>query len=168
MESFPLVGRWTVWRIGNGREVRLGEDLWIGVGEGYQHSDVLFSVLHDQGMFFLSDAQSNNPYGVGANKWKSNDDLGISNVLVEEWKRFFSSLCENFMKFSVDHLDTLAWSKNQSFGCFTTKLGYTAQVASQFVGEKEWRKPKVWKLHNPLKSRIVLWLALKEQASHLR
>jgi len=32
VDDFPLVGNWIVWRIGNRTKVRLGEDLWLGVG----------------------------------------------------------------------------------------------------------------------------------------
>jgi hypothetical protein len=34
--SFPTGRNWTVWQIGNGRKVRLGEDPWLGVGDNYR------------------------------------------------------------------------------------------------------------------------------------
>jgi hypothetical protein len=38
MESFPLVGKWRVWKIGDGKIVRLGEDPWMGDGNNYRLS----------------------------------------------------------------------------------------------------------------------------------
>jgi hypothetical protein len=30
VEAFPLIGKWTVWKIGNGHRIRVGEDPWLG------------------------------------------------------------------------------------------------------------------------------------------
>ena len=35
---FPLIENWLAWYVGNGKKVRLGEDPWIGVGDGYKLS----------------------------------------------------------------------------------------------------------------------------------
>ena len=34
--SFPLIGDWLDWSVGNGKKVWLGEDPWISVGDGYK------------------------------------------------------------------------------------------------------------------------------------
>ena len=36
--AFPLVRKWTVWRIRNGEKVKIGEDPWEGAGEEYKLS----------------------------------------------------------------------------------------------------------------------------------
>jgi hypothetical protein len=41
MESYPMIGNWLCWKIGNGKNVRVGEDPWIGLGEGYKLSEAL-------------------------------------------------------------------------------------------------------------------------------
>jgi hypothetical protein len=46
VEAFPLVGKWTVWKIGNGRNVRLGEDPWLGAGDA--NTDEKFSLSISQ------------------------------------------------------------------------------------------------------------------------
>jgi hypothetical protein len=28
IDAFPLFGEWTVWRVGNGKSLRIGEDPW--------------------------------------------------------------------------------------------------------------------------------------------
>ena len=30
VNSFDLIGGWLAWKIGNGRSVRIGQDLWVG------------------------------------------------------------------------------------------------------------------------------------------
>jgi len=40
VEAFPLVGEWVVWKIGDGKNARVGEDPWLGVGNNIQY-------LHD-------------------------------------------------------------------------------------------------------------------------
>ena len=34
--AYPLVGQWIGWKIGNRRQVRVGEDPWTGVGENFK------------------------------------------------------------------------------------------------------------------------------------
>lgn len=38
VSSFPLVGPWVVWQVGNGKEIRLGEDPWLGSKNHYHFS----------------------------------------------------------------------------------------------------------------------------------
>ena len=34
--AYPVVGHWIAWKIGDGRQVRVGEDPWARVGEDYK------------------------------------------------------------------------------------------------------------------------------------
>jgi hypothetical protein len=36
ISAFPNIGCWLVWKVGNGHNVRVGEDPWVGCGEGYK------------------------------------------------------------------------------------------------------------------------------------
>jgi hypothetical protein len=38
VEAFPLVGEWVVWKIGDGKNVRVGEDPWMGAGNNFRLS----------------------------------------------------------------------------------------------------------------------------------
>jgi hypothetical protein len=58
VENFPLVGSWTVWKIGNGRKVKIGQDQWMGIDEDYQFSEALIQSLHEACIFSLKDEKS--------------------------------------------------------------------------------------------------------------
>jgi hypothetical protein len=50
-----LIGNRLAWAIGNGKQVRIGVDPWVGLGESYKLLEHLISMLHDNGIFALSD-----------------------------------------------------------------------------------------------------------------
>jgi hypothetical protein len=54
----------------------------------------------------------------------------------------------------------LKWSKNKASGILTAKTGYQASIEEEVRGEKLWWCKVIWKSDNPLKIRILLWLAL--------
>jgi len=49
-----MIGRWLIWRVGNGTKVKLGEEPWFGCGEGYRLPIKLINSLHENGYFFMS------------------------------------------------------------------------------------------------------------------
>jgi hypothetical protein len=57
VEAFPLVGNWTMWRIGNGKNVKIGEHPWARSNIDFRLFDDLLSILHDQSIFSLWDAR---------------------------------------------------------------------------------------------------------------
>ena len=46
--AFPLVGKWTAWRIGNGKNLRMGEDPWARAGEEYKLPESILTQLKAQ------------------------------------------------------------------------------------------------------------------------
>jgi hypothetical protein len=77
VEAFPLVGNWMVWCIGNGEKVRLGEDLWLGVGNNYKLSPPLLLFLKDKNLCFLSDLNTGYPHIRGRLGWKNANSLDL-------------------------------------------------------------------------------------------
>jgi hypothetical protein len=57
MEAFPLISEGLAWKIGNGKEVWVGEDPWEGSRMRYHLSDGLIEVLHTRGIFSIWDAR---------------------------------------------------------------------------------------------------------------
>jgi hypothetical protein len=36
VKVFPLVDKWLAWKVGNGNNVRIGENPWIGCGKNFR------------------------------------------------------------------------------------------------------------------------------------
>ena len=90
MLVFPQIGNWIAWFVGNRKEVRLGEDTWVGVGESYKLSGALIEKLISFGIKNLSQActhtlQRETPR-------KKDDDLGLEEGVKEEWNDYVSLL----------------------------------------------------------------------------
>jgi hypothetical protein len=81
VEAFPLVGNWTVWRIGNGEKVRLGEDPWLGAGNNYKLSPPLLLFLKNKNLRFLSDLNTGFPQIRGRLGWKSAISLDLPEAM---------------------------------------------------------------------------------------
>jgi hypothetical protein len=55
VEAFPLVGDWVVWKIGDGKKVRVGEDPWLGAGNYFRLSPPLIQSLRNNNIHSLHD-----------------------------------------------------------------------------------------------------------------
>ena len=53
--SFDLIGNFLIWNVGNGVNVRIGVDPWIGCKWRYILPFSLVDKLHSVGLFFLND-----------------------------------------------------------------------------------------------------------------
>jgi hypothetical protein len=75
--AFPLVGLWTMWRVGNGRSIRLGEDPWLGSKNDFRFSESLLQATHSADIFSLEDAKSQTPQPSWRQGWNSAENLGL-------------------------------------------------------------------------------------------
>lgn len=53
VNAFPLIGNWPIWKIGNGSDILMWEDPWIGVKDNFILSNALMEALHEHGIFLL-------------------------------------------------------------------------------------------------------------------
>jgi hypothetical protein len=51
--AFPLIGNWIIWKIGNGDQVLIGIDSWIGCKENHKTPTHLIHKLHRNGLYTL-------------------------------------------------------------------------------------------------------------------
>ena len=74
MASFPLIGKWIIWKIGNGSQARIGRDLWCAAGNDYELSPPLLQFLQAANIHHLGDATMQVPQVRGWAGWKSAQD----------------------------------------------------------------------------------------------
>jgi hypothetical protein len=161
--SLPLVGKWIVWKIGNGRNVRLGEDPWLGAGDNFRLSEPLVQFLKNLNLFHLHDIHLGDPQLRGSLGWRDSVSLGLPQEFHVEWDSYISRLCENFILLDDESSDTLCWSYNQKEGSFTTKLGYKAWQEERLQVQPKWWWKTLWKRKAPLRCKISLWLAMNNK-----
>ena len=90
MLVFPQIGNWIAWFVGNRKEVRLGEDTWVGVGESYKLSWALIEKLRSFGIKNLSQAYTHTLQR--ETPQKKDEDLGLEEGVKEEWNDYVSLL----------------------------------------------------------------------------
>ena len=132
--AFPQVGKWIAWSVGNGKEVRVGEDPWVGEGEIYKLSFSIIDKLRSLGISNLS--QDCSLTLQRETWWKNYEDLGLEEGLKEELNKFVSLLQSLFIHLEEDAKDKLVWTKNPTTGYFTTKLGHKIWALENYQGEK--------------------------------
>jgi hypothetical protein len=55
VEAFPLVGEWVVWKIGDRKNIRVGEDPWLGARNNFRLSPPLIQSLQTNNIHSLHD-----------------------------------------------------------------------------------------------------------------
>ena len=83
MLAFPVIGKWTTWKIRDGRKVRIGEDPLIGAGDDYRLTADIKEKLRLQQIIVLVDGQVQPVQSRGRNSWKSSQDLALNGALMD-------------------------------------------------------------------------------------
>jgi hypothetical protein len=87
-----LVGNYLTWSVGNGKQVRIGEDLWLGSGNAFKFPVSMINKLHNQGVFSLKEASIEDLDRIGRSDWKSVEMLELEGVEVDIWKTYVATL----------------------------------------------------------------------------
>jgi hypothetical protein len=101
--------------------VHLEEDPWIGCKGDFRLSEALLSVLHNQGIFILEDAASNNGRNVWDQGWKQVEYLSLQRAIGEEWNQLIRILNSGTIGLN-EYEDQIKWSKNHGSDEYTAKL----------------------------------------------
>jgi hypothetical protein len=90
IEAFPLVGEWVVWKIGDEKKVRVGEDPWLGAGNSFRLSMPLILSLRNKNIIYLHNTCISFPEPQGRAGWKDMTTLDILEALHDEWNSCLS------------------------------------------------------------------------------
>ena len=111
--SFPCMGKWLAWKIGNGNQVKLSEDQYIG-GEGfYKLSPSIILYLNNIGFRYLAHVKIPKSKSIVTHYCLHVEELGLEREIDEERKSVINGLnhCGIIL---TDMEDEIVWSWNVS------------------------------------------------------
>jgi hypothetical protein len=96
LQDFPLIGRWLIWCIGDGSQVLIGKDPWIGSQNNHLLPASLIQWLNRDGFFFLNHIMRRD-FTTGHTHWLSSRDLDLDGEHIPLWDSYIISLQNSFM-----------------------------------------------------------------------
>jgi hypothetical protein len=81
-----------VWKLGNGRDIRIGVDPMVGLHTFYKLSRNVILTLKAQGIDYLAQEGTNVLEGLIFTRWKKEESLGMEGGLKDEWKNYIKGL----------------------------------------------------------------------------
>ena len=73
--AFDIIGNFLVWKIGNGTDVHIGLDPWIGCNWRHALPSPMLEKLHLAGLYFLSDIGIHGMTALLAQQWITADSI---------------------------------------------------------------------------------------------
>eukprot|EP00253_Pinus_taeda_P022819 PITA_22819 len=147
--------------IGNGENLRVGKDPWVGCNEKYALSPGLISHLESKGILYLSQVEKVGFSTIWGQAWKTGEELDLRPLWWYEWKDYTQELSRSNVRLKVRQ-DQLVWAHAES-GSYSPKFGYKFLMSKKGWGELEWWDKNLWKLKCPTKARLFLWCILKRK-----
>lgn len=161
VESFKVIEQGLAWKIGNGRNLKIGLDPWVGCNEKYSLSPGLIRHLESKSIFTLNQVENEGQSSMWGQAWKDGEDLGMNHRWWNEWNSYIQELIRsNF--WLKDSPDSLIWAHCET-GEYTPKCGYKFIMSRKGWGDPEWWSKHLWKLKCPAKARLFFWCLLKRK-----
>ena len=112
-----------VWKVGNGADVHLGIDPWVGCKWRYILPSYVIEKLHLAGIFFLKDIGEPGLTCLMEQQWLSAEYIGLVDLQdVSVWNGYLAILKASHVRLSND-ADELVWNLSKSCK-YTPKDGY--------------------------------------------
>lgn len=161
VEAFKVIEQGLAWQIGNGENLKIGKDPWVGCNEKYALSPGLIRHLESKGIRHLSQVEKIGFSTIWGQAWKSGEELGLRPAWWNEWKVFTEELTRSNVRLR-DRQDQLVWAHAEN-GSYSPKFGYKFLMNRKGWGEPEWWDKLIWKLKCPAKARLFFWCILKRK-----
>jgi len=84
-EAFKVIEQGLAWHVGNGENLRIGRDPWVGCNESFALSPGLIAHLDSKGISCLNKIANVGQSSIWGQVWKSEADLGIDPIWRNEW-----------------------------------------------------------------------------------
>eukprot|EP00253_Pinus_taeda_P015318 PITA_15318 len=161
IEGFSVIEQGLAWKVGDGKNVKIGRDPWVGCNESFALSPGLLRHLDSRGIFTLNQVEKVGQSNIWGQAWKSAEDLGLNIRWHHEWSSFVNELHRSHVRISNEN-DNLIWAHGKTGG-YSPKEGYSYLMEKKGWPAPEWWSKNLWKLKCPLKSRIFLWCMLRRK-----
>jgi len=159
--SVNIIEKGLAWLVGDGTQVRLGQDPWIGCPEGFTLSQGLVTDLKDRGLFTLNQVVDPGASSIWNQGWLQGRDLNLVDDRLEEWGRYIRDLLNSSVRLS-DSPDELKWVFAQN-GVYSPKAGYKWMMSQKGLENPDWWAKSLWKLKGPAKSKLFFWCVLLQK-----
>eukprot|EP00253_Pinus_taeda_P022219 PITA_22219 len=161
VEAFFVIEQGLAWKVGDGKNVRIGRDPWVGCNQSFALSPGLLRHLDNKGFYTLNQVEKVGQSTLWGQAWKNAMDMGLDIRWHNEWSSFIDELHRSNVRIKTDP-DMLLWAHGKT-GVYTPKDGYGFLMEKKGWVESEWWSQNLWKLKCPLKSRVFLWCILKRK-----
>jgi len=162
LDSLALLTNWFAWSVGNGAQVLLGQDPFVGCGSSYKLSYALIHHLKSLKVLYLAHIGSSSALNTSSSHdWLTTEYLRIEGDLALEWNEYFMMLRSSRVACSTEE-DSLVWTWNQSNGTISVKLVYDALVTQNLLVDHVWWHKAIWKLQVPVKIILFVWLCFHD------
>eukprot|EP00253_Pinus_taeda_P010579 PITA_10579 len=161
VEAFKVIEQGLAWQVGNGEQVRIGRDPWVGCNESFALPPELTNHLDSMRIQGLNQIANPGQSTIWGQAWKSIEELGIDPRWRDEWRRFIQELKRSNVRIQ-DRPDQLVWAHAES-SAYTPKMGYSFLMKKKgWVNPDWWVKPLL-KLKCPKKARLFSWCILRRK-----
>lgn len=161
IEGFSVIEQGLAWKVGDGKNVQIGRDPWVGCNESFALSPGLLRHLESRGLFTLNQVEKVGQSNIWGQAWKSAEDLGLNIRWHHEWSSYINELHRSHVRIKNEQ-DNLIWAHGKTGG-YTPKEGYSFLMEKKGWSAPEWWSKSLWKLKCPMKARIFLWCILRRK-----
>jgi ribonuclease HI len=160
--SSPVILHWLRWKPGSGKEILIGRDMILGLGDLSLLSPPLRSRLSSLNFSYLAQISGSTDALPLPDSWLGSDDLFLEGPIATEWNHYISALKSAGVSLS-NQPDSLLWAGGDATGSISVKNLYAALLQQLILGADNSWFLQIWKWAVPLKLKLFIWLAGKEK-----
>lgn len=131
--AFKIIEQGLSWQVGNGENIRIGRDPWVGCNENYDIPPGLIRYLESKGILYLNQVENIGHSTIWGQAWKSGEELELHPHWWNNWKVYIQEISRSNVRFK-DKPDQLVWAHDES-GSYSPKFGYKFLMEKKGLGD---------------------------------
>jgi len=155
-----LINHGLFWNPGNGKQIALGKDHILGMGDSSFISRELQSSLDLWNIKTLDQININIENQSPTTNWMNNNDPGLTSALGKEWDLYRLTIIKSVAILNAEK-DKLLWFGGDDSGIPTVKNFYLNIIKTKNLTKAETWRRSIWHWKMPLKIKAFIWLALE-------